>query len=103
MVNGKILKTVRIVVAHMNPINERGKVELKKAAGEGSKLLDVRAQTNRMLGRKMKVTEGTGAQNDESLWEVSKVLEETPALVVAGVLGRQLVVVIERIGDLMNV
>ena len=46
---------------------------------------------------------GTGSQNDESLCEVSRVLKETPASVVVGVLGRQLVAVIEKTGDLMNV
>lgn len=47
VVNGKILKTVRIVVAYMNPIDGRGKVDLEKAVGETSKLLDELAQTNR--------------------------------------------------------
>ena len=50
VVNRKILKTVRIVVAHMNLIDGRGKVEMEKVVGETSKLLDVLAQTNRMLG-----------------------------------------------------
>ena len=50
VVNGKILKTVRIVVTHMNPIDGRGKAELEKTVGETSKLLDVLAQTNRTLG-----------------------------------------------------
>ena len=39
MVNRKILKTVRIVVAHMNLFDGRGKEELEKAVGETSKLL----------------------------------------------------------------
>ena len=51
----------------------------------------------------MKATAGTGDQNNKSLWEVSRVPEETPALVVAEVLGRQLVAVIGKSGDLMNV
>lgn len=41
VVNGKILKTVRIMVAHVNSIDGRGKVELQKAGGETSKLLDI--------------------------------------------------------------
>ena len=58
--NGKILKTVKIVVAHMNPIDGRRKADLEKTVGETSKLLDVLAQTNRTLGWKVKVTAGTG-------------------------------------------
>lgn len=50
VVNGKILKTVRIMVAHMNLINGRGKADLEKAVEETSKLLDKLAQTNRTLG-----------------------------------------------------
>lgn len=50
----------------------------------------------------MKMTVGIGEQNDESLWEVSRVSEETPAPVVAEVLGKQLVAVIEKTVDVMN-
>ena len=46
MVNEKILKTVRIVMAYMNPIVRRGKVELEKAVRKTSKLLEVLVQTN---------------------------------------------------------
>lgn len=46
---------------------------------------------------------GTNDQNNESLWEVSRVPKETLASVVVGVLVRQLVAVIGKIGDLMNV
>ena len=102
VVNGKILKMVRIVVAHMNPIDGRGKADLEQAVGETSKLLDELARTNRSQGWKVKATAGTGSQNDESLWEVSRVPEEISPSVVTGVLGRQLVAVIGRTGDLMN-
>ena len=43
VVNRKILTTVRIVAAHMNLIDARGKVELEKAVEETSKLPDVLA------------------------------------------------------------
>ena len=103
VVNGKILKTVRIVVVHMNPIDGRGKAELEKSVGQTSKLLDVLAQTNRRLGWKVKATAGRGDQNDESLRKVNRVLKKTLASVVIVVLGRQLVAVIGKTGDLMNV
>ena len=64
VVNRKILKIVRIVMAYMNPINRRGKVELEKAVGETSKLLDVLAQTKRTIGWKIKATVGRGDQNE---------------------------------------
>ena len=50
VLNRKILKTVRIVVAYMNPVDARGKVDLEKAVAETSKLQDVLAQTNKRLG-----------------------------------------------------
>ena len=50
VVKGKILKTVRIIVAHMNLIDVRDKADLEMAVEETSKLLDIIAQTNRMLG-----------------------------------------------------
>ena len=40
VVNRKILKTVRIMVVHMNTIDGRGKEELEKAVGKTSKLLN---------------------------------------------------------------
>ena len=66
-VNGKILKMVRIVVAHMNLIDGRGKAELDKVVGETSKLLDELAWTNRTLEWKVKATVGMKDQNDKSL------------------------------------
>ena len=50
VVNRKVLKTVRIVVAHMNPIDGRGRTDLEKAVGETSKLLNKLARTNGTLG-----------------------------------------------------
>lgn len=50
VVNWKILKTVRIMMAYTNLIDARGKVELEKSVGENSKLLDMLAETNRALG-----------------------------------------------------
>lgn len=60
VINRKILKTVRIVVAYMNPIDSRGKADLDKAVEESSKLLDMLVQTNRTQGWKVKVMAGTG-------------------------------------------
>ena len=67
VVNGKILKTVRIVVAYMNPIDGKSKAELERAVGETSKLLDKLAWTNSTLEWKVKATAGTGEQGDKSL------------------------------------
>ena len=67
VVNEKILKTVRIVVAHINPIDGKGKTELEKAMGETSKLLDILAQTNKTLSWRVKATVGFGDQNNEYL------------------------------------
>ena len=60
VVNWKIKKTVRIVVAYMNLIDGRSKMNLEKAVNETSKLLDILVQTNRMIGWKVKATAGTG-------------------------------------------
>ena len=47
----------------MNPSNRRVKVDLEKAVGETSKVLDTLVQTNRTLSQKVKVIAGTGDQN----------------------------------------
>ena len=60
VVNWKIKKTVRIVVAYMNLIDGRSKMNLEKAVNETSKLLDILVQTNRMIGWKVKATARTG-------------------------------------------
>ena len=44
VVNRRIRKTMRIMVAHINPIDERGKAELEKIVGETSRLLEVLVQ-----------------------------------------------------------
>ena len=40
---------MRIVIAHMNPIDARGKADLEKAMEKTSKLLDVLVETRRTL------------------------------------------------------
>lgn len=67
VVNGKILKIVRIMAAHMNPIVGRVKVLLEKLLTETSKLLDNLVQSNKTVSRKTKVTEGMGEQYNDSL------------------------------------
>ena len=42
-ISRKIVKMLRIVVSHMNPIDGRDKAELEKAVGATSKLLDLLA------------------------------------------------------------
>lgn len=64
VVNGKILKTVRIMLARMNPVDRRGKADLEKAVGNTNKLLDLLPQAKRMLSWKVKTMAGTGEQND---------------------------------------
>ena len=79
VINRKILRTVRIVVANINLIDRRGKVELEKLVGETSKLLDMLAQTNGTLGWKVKEKSSTEDSSNKSLWKVSRFLEETSA------------------------
>lgn len=72
----------------MNPVDWKGMAELQRVLGETGKPLDILAKTNRTPSWKVKAIVGTGEQNDELLLEISKVPEETPAAVVAVVLGR---------------
>ena len=102
VVNRKIRKRVRIMMAHMNPMEGKSKVELEKAVVVISKLLDGLVWTNRILRWKVRVTVEIGDQNDNLRWEVSRVPKHTLESVVARVLGRQLVVVIKKTEDLMN-
>ena len=87
VVNGKILKTGRIVVAHINLIDGKGKVELEKAVGETSKLLDELAWTNRKLEWKVKAKvayykEGASADEEETRGkEGEAATEEGPFLI----------------------
>ena len=100
--NRKLLKTVRIVLAHMNLIDGKGKVDSERAVEMTRKLLDVLAETNRALACKVNLKLVTGDQSSESLLEVNRVLEKILGLGVAGVLRRKLVMVIRKTGDMMN-
>ena len=64
VVNGRILKTVRIVVAHMNPINGKDKLKLDRAVGETSKLLDELGWTRGTQGWKVRATANTKDPNN---------------------------------------
>lgn len=46
---------------------------------------------------------GKREQHDASFWEVSKVLEKTLAIVVAGVLMREIIAVMWKLRDLINI
>jgi len=77
VVGNKVLKVAKIILAHMQPIDGRGKVEVEDGINKVNALLREKAITNNSIPWHATVEIGKGSQDDESRWTISKIEEES--------------------------
>ncbi|KAF8426900.1 hypothetical protein EV426DRAFT_425172 [Tirmania nivea] len=94
---------VGVVMGHTREIDAKGKAELEAAVGEVNKLLRESALTENRKAWTVTVKARSGEFKDESIWTVSGVAQDKEAVRVAGEVGRLLVTVFGRKGDILNV
>lgn len=90
-------------MGHMQPLDGKGKVELESAVGKVNNMLRMKGLAENETPWTVTASAGKGEFNDKSTWEVKKVKEEVDPLVVSGEVGKALVAVFGRTGDILNV
>jgi len=102
VVGNKVLKVAKIILAHMQPIDGRGKVEVEDGVNKVNALLRERAITNNTISWHTRVEVGKGSQNDESRWTISKIGEECTKQEVLTAVTECLTAVFGAKGDILN-
>jgi len=103
VVGNKMLKVAKIILAHMQSIDGRGKAEVNDGVNKVNALLQEKAITNNGILWHTTVEIGKGFQDDESRRTLSKIGEECTKQEVLTVLTECLTAVFGAKGDMLNV
>ncbi|RPB18027.1 hypothetical protein L211DRAFT_854559 [Terfezia boudieri ATCC MYA-4762] len=103
VVAGEVFKSVRVVMGHMQPLDLKGKGELEGAVGKVNNMLRMKGLAEKKTPWVVTAEAGKGNFNDELVWEVKKVKELVDPLEVSREVGKALVAVFGRTGDILNV
>jgi len=76
VVGNRVLKVAKIILAHMQPIDRRGKMEVEDGVDKVNALLREKAITNNAIPWHTTVEIGKGTQDDEPRWTVGKIGED---------------------------
>jgi len=102
VVGNRVLKVVKIILAHMQSIDGRGKAEVEDGVNKANSLLREKAVTNNAIPWHTTVEIGKGSQDDESRWTVSKIGEECTKQEVLTTMTECLTAVFGAKGDMLN-
>jgi len=102
VVGNRVLKVAKIILAHMQPIDGRGKVEVEDGVNKVNSLLREKAVTNNAIPWHTTGEIGKGSQEDESRWTVSKIGEECTKQEVLTTMTECLTAVFGVKGDMLN-
>jgi len=102
VVGNRVLKVAEIILAHMQPIDGRGKAEVEEGVNKVNSLQWEKAVTNNAIPWHTTVEIGKGSQDDESRWTVSKIGEECTKQEVLTTMTECLTAVFVAKGDILN-
>jgi len=102
VVGNKVLKVARIVLAHMQSIDGRGKAEVEDGVNKVNALLREKAITDNTIPWHTTVEIGKGSKDDESRWTISKIGEECTKQEVLTTATECLTAVFGAKGDMLN-
>jgi len=102
VVGNKVLKVAKIILAHMQLVDGRGKVEVEDGVNKVNALLPEKAITNNTIPWHTSVEIGNGSQDDESKWTISKIGEECTKQEVLTTVTECLTAVFGAKGDMLN-
>jgi len=102
VVGNKVLKVAKIILAHMQSVDGRGKVEAEEGFNKVNALLREKAMANNSIPCHTTVELGKGSQDDESRWTISKVGEECTKQEVLIMVTECLTAVFGGKGDMLN-
>jgi len=102
VVGNKVLKVARIILAHMQSIDGRGKAEVEDGVNKVNALLREKAITDNTIPWHTTVEIGKGSQDDESRWTISKIGEECTKQEVLTTVTECLTAILGAKGDMLN-
>jgi len=102
VVGNRVLKVAQIILAHMQPIDGRGKAEVEDGVNKVNALLRETAITNTMSPWHTTVEVGKGTQDDESKWTIRKIGEDCMKQEVLTMMTECLTAVFGAKGDMLN-
>jgi len=102
VVGNKVLKVAKIILAHMQSIDGRGKVEVEDEVNKVNALLREKAITNNAIPWHAIVEIGKRSQDNESRWTVSKIGEDYSKQKVLTTITECLIAVFGAKGDMLN-
>jgi len=102
VVGNKVLKMAKIVLAHMQSLDGRGKAEVEKRVNKVNAILREKAITNNTIPWHTTVKIGKGSQDDESRWTISKIGEGCTKQEVLTTVTECLTAVFGAKGDMLN-
>ena len=102
VVGNKVLKVAKIILAHMQSIDGRGKAEVEDGVNKVNALLREKAITNNTIPWHTTVEIGKGSQDDESRWIISKIGEECTKQEVLTTMAECLTAVFGAKEDMLN-
>jgi len=102
VVGNRVLKVAKIILAHMQSIDGRGKAEVEDGVNKFNSLLREKAITNNDIPWHTTLEIGKGSQDDESRWTVSKIGEEFTKQEFLTMMTECLTAVFGAKGDMLN-
>jgi len=102
VVGNKILKVAKIILAHIQLIDRRGKAEVEDGFNKVNALLREKAITNNTIPWHTTAEIGKGSQDEESRWTVSKIGENCTKQEVLTTMTKCLTAVFGAKGDMLN-
>jgi len=102
VVGNRVLKVAKIILAHMQSIDGRGKAEVEDGVNKVNSLLRKKAVTNNAIPWHTAVEIGKGSQDDKSRWTVSKIGVECTKQEVLTTMTECLTAVFAAKGNMLN-
>jgi len=102
VVGNKVLKVAKIILAHIQPIDGRGKAEVEDGVNKVNALLREKAITDNTIPWHTTVEIGKASQDDESKWTISKIGEDCTKQEVLTTVIEYLTAVFGDKGDMLN-
>jgi len=102
VVGNKVLKVAKIILAHIQSIDGRGKAEVKDGVNKVNALLREKVIIDNTIPWHASIETKKGSQDDESRWTVSKIGEKCTKQEVLTKVTECLTVVFEGKGDMLN-
>jgi len=102
VVGNKVMRVARIILAHMQSIDSKGKMEVQEGVNKANALLREKAITEGNTPWHVTAEVGKGERDDESRWMVNKMADGITKREVLNLMSETLTAVFGAKGDMLN-